>query len=293
MIPKLNRLVLNQNDVKMIETSQFQDDLFHKVKHLSLDSFDEDEPLLLPYTFLKRFPSLSSLIVGHCSFKDIFSFQRSCSDSLRKVPQLTSLTLTHLEQLQNICSEDSQIHPILQILESLDVNHCSRLINFAPSSSSFKSLTRLKVSSCHGLSYLLTASTIRTLVCLRKIEIRDCKMMEEIVACEGEDVEDKIALKKLNDMTLIDLPILKSFYGQTCTFEFPLLGNVTIRGCPKMKMFCGGILAMPLLEVVKVEENEECWEGDLNKTLEHLFLKKVCTNFNSSQSHKECLTNKT
>ena len=289
----MSELTLNEDHVKMIRNDQFQDNVFNEVGELGLDSFNEDDPLVFSNDFLGRFPGLENLNVSHSSFKDIFPSHGPPVEPSRKLPLITSLTLSHLDQLQNIWNEDSNIHPVLQSLKILEVNHCSWLIKLAPSSASFDNLSQLTMSGCHCLGYVFTTMIVKSLVCLSNLVIKDCKMVEEIVTNEGRDVEEIFVLKELKDIKLIDLPILKNFCSQSYAFEFPSLTNVTIRGCSKMKMFCPGVLVTPSLEDVKVEENEERWEGDLNKTLEQLFLEKVSSTFNSSQSYKECLTNKT
>ena len=288
VVPKLSELILNEDHVKMIRNDQFQDGLFNEVWKLGLDSFNEDDLLVFPYAFLERFSKLTSLNVSHSSFKEIFSCDGPPVDPSRKVPLLTSLSLTHLDQLQNIWNVDSDIHPVLQSFKSLEVNHCSWLINLIPSFASFDNLLQLSVFGSHCLAYLFTTLTAKSLVRLSSLVIKDCKMMEEIVTNEGKDVEEIIVLKRLKDIKLIDLPVLKYFCSQTCTFEFPSLTYVSIRGCSKMMMFCLGVLITPLLEDVKGEENEECWEGNLNKTLEQLFLEKVSSSSSSFESHRGC-----
>ena len=59
--------------------------------------------------------------------------------------------------------------------------------------SSFQNLTALEVSKCHGLINLMTASAATSLVQLKSMDIKDCEMMQQVMAMteEGEDaVED-------------------------------------------------------------------------------------------------------
>ena len=229
----------------MIRNGQFQDELFENVRCLCLDGFVDVELLLLLYAFLESFSKLYDLTIDHSSFNEIFPCQEYPSDPSRKRPLFRRLTLTHLDQLQSIWNEDSQIYPVLQNLEELDVNHCSKLINLAPSSASFDNLTELEVSNCHGLSYLLTAATAGSLVKLRRLGIRDCKIMEEIVTKEDEDVECIIILESLIHVNLVDLPVLKNFCTKTCTFKFPSLDDVTVTRCPKTNISCERVLHTP------------------------------------------------
>ncbi|KAF7840438.1 putative disease resistance protein [Senna tora] len=269
VIPRLERLTLNQEDVTMLRDGQFQADLFDKMKTLCLENF-VDESLSFPYSFLHRFPYLQQLRVERSCFEEILPSQQ-------QIASFKKLYVSYLDQLKTIWNDDSQLKPIHQDLEWLKVECCCRLVKLTPSFASFENLTDLNVCGCHQLIYLVTSSTAKSLVNLQVLLISDCERMEEIVRNEiSEDVEATITFNKLRWLELTSLTSLKSFCSQNHhTFEFPDLEYVTISGCHQMKMFCAGAVETPKLSNVKIDEDEQSLKEDLNKTIELLLSEKV------------------
>ena len=268
---------INQRAITKIKKGQFQNDLFHNVEVLYLDSFLDDH-VIFPYDFLGRFPNIKELFVHSSSFVELFPRQLSLGAHIGIIAPFKNLKLTHLKKLKNIWNEDHQLEQVLQNLESLKVIGCDALINLAPSTASFDNLKDLKVSSCHRLVYLVTFSTAKTLVHLMKLKINDCRLMEEIVTNKEENVENTIAMQKLEYLELTGLSSLKAFcYSKDYRWVFPSLYQVIVKECPRLNMFCAGVLDAPILAGVKVKENERYWDSNLNKTIENLFEEKVCT----------------
>ena len=117
------------------------------------------------------------------------------------------------------------------------VSDFRRLKNFVPFSfTSFHYLQTLYVIGSDVLISLLTPSTARTLVQLRKIEIKNCKRMIEIVANEGSEAEpgDEIAFNNLTYLELYKLPSLTAFHLGNRTIKFPSLDYVHVYRCPKL-----------------------------------------------------------
>ncbi|GMI78827.1 hypothetical protein HRI_001552000 [Hibiscus trionum] len=132
----------------------------------------------------------------------------------------------------------------------------------------------LEVSRCHRLTNLMACSTAKSLTLLEKISITDCEMMEEVIACEGEEMHGGIVFPKLKYLQLSCLPSLASFSLMHHAFEFPVLLRVIVTKCPKMKNFCQGDLSTPKLQqkhLARDEEGELRWEGDINTTIKHMF----------------------
>ncbi|KAF7840437.1 putative disease resistance protein [Senna tora] len=277
VIPRLEGLTLNQKDATMIRDGQFQADLFDKVKTLSLKGF-VDESVSFPYSFLERFPYLKQLRVEHSCFEEILPSEAQIVNHMGKIAPFKKLHVGYLDQLKTIWNDDSQLQPIHQDLESLQVESCGSLIKLTPSFASLKNLKSLKVSGCHQLIYLLTSSTAKSLVNLRSLVITDCERIEEIVTNESEDVEATFTFDDLNVLVLTGLRSLTSFSSQNHhTFEFPYLQYVTISGCHQMKIFCPGVVETPILSRVEIGEDESSLKGDLNKTIELSLLWKDAT----------------
>ncbi|KAL0005344.1 hypothetical protein SO802_012905 [Lithocarpus litseifolius] len=150
------------------------------------------------------------------------------------------------------------------------VSDFRRLKNIVPfSSTSFHNLQNLIVHGCYVLISLLTPSTARTLVQLQRIEIWDCKRMREIVANEVSEAEagDEIAFNNLTSLQLFDLPSLTAFHLGNRTIKFPSLDYVIVENCPKLKIFCSGVLSTPKLRQTDTSEVRES-EHDANDNLE-------------------------
>ncbi|XP_075656718.1 disease resistance protein At4g27190-like [Castanea sativa] len=165
------------------------------------------------------------------------------------------------------------------------VSDFRRLKNIVPfSSTSFHYLERLEACGSDVLISLLTPSTARTLVQLKLIQIYGCKRMTEIVANEGSEAEagDEIAFNNLRDLVLIDLLSLTAFHLGNRTIKFPSLVKVFVFKCPKLKIFCSGVLSTPKLEYIWIEgERIDIEEGDgevgLNATIKEYWEAKLET----------------
>ncbi|XP_044495970.1 uncharacterized protein LOC123218549 isoform X2 [Mangifera indica] len=164
-----------------------------------------------------------------------------------------------------------------QNLRTLKVSECSSLENSCFSMLPLQNLGTLLVSKCDGLRYLLTPSKAKTLNRLKRMNVSECKSMVEIITHLGDEVvENSIVFGKLDCLELHSLSSLKSFCGGDYSFEFPLLEKVIVRKCLKMETFCLGDLSTPSLQRLQLTDGgedavEECWEGNLNSTIQYLF----------------------
>ena len=165
------------------------------------------------------------------------------------------------------------------------VSDIRRLKNIVPfSSTSFHYLQTLYVNGSDVLISLLTPSTAKTLVQLRDITIFDCKRMTEIVANEGSEAEagDEIAFNNLTSLYLINLPSLTAFHLGNRTIKFPSLVQVMVTNCPKLKIFCSGVLSTPKLtkfhmEGKQIRKEEGDGDVDLNATIKEYWEAKLET----------------
>ena len=99
-------------------------------------------------------------------------------------------------------------------------------------------LTTLIVDGCGNLKYLFTSSMIKSVAQLKKLEISNCKSMEEVIAAQelgGETVGNFLFLK-LEFLKIKCLPKLMRF----CTvnfIEFPSLKVLCLESCHRLKRF--------------------------------------------------------
>ncbi|XP_021281933.1 probable disease resistance protein At1g61180 [Herrania umbratica] len=274
--PILEELRLKQTDtVKGTWHSQVLSiECFRKLKVLELICIPE-ESTVLPYCFIQSLPNLEKLVLSDASFYQIFQSEE-LSDEERHASALTRLNelrLSKLPELTHLWEEGFQPIPIFYNLRILEVLECGKLKTLVPSLVSFENLTNLEVSKCHGFINLIACSTAKSLVLLERMSITDCEIIEEIIACGGDEMEGGIVFTRLKYLQLSCLPSLASFCLGDHNFEFPILRKVIVRGCPKMKIFCQADLSAPKLKQVQMTEEEEKgrWEGDLKTTIKQLF----------------------
>ncbi|KAJ7015100.1 disease resistance protein [Populus alba x Populus x berolinensis] len=103
-------------------------------------------------------------------------------------------------------------------------------------------LTTLKVNECKRMTHVFTDSMIASLVQLQVLEISNCDELEQIIAKDNDDENDKILSG--ND--------LQSSY-------FPNLRRLEIRGCNKLKSLFPVAMASGLkkLQILKVSESSQ------------------------------------
>ncbi|KAK2414220.1 hypothetical protein QL285_036836 [Trifolium repens] len=272
VIPHLEWMRINDRNAMMILQSQNLDSLFNKLTFLGLSNYKNEEATF-PYWFLQTAHSLEWLNVERSSFKKIFEDERLVSMKIHT--RLKKLTLYQLPKLQHICEEGSQIHPVLEVLECLNICHCPSLTNLLlPSSVTFSHLTYLEITKCNKLVNLITSSTAQSLVKLTELKVEDCGSLQEIIM--GKENVD-IAFVSLEILILKDLPSLNNFCSSKCCLKFPLLEDVVVSKCPHMEIFSEGNTSTPSLRTVRIEENSEewTWKGNLNDTIKEMFEDKA------------------
>ncbi|KAJ6380306.1 hypothetical protein OIU76_016881 [Salix suchowensis] len=271
-IPNLEELLLDVKDAVKVCQGQFSADLFHKVRVLALECSD-CASAEFPLGILHRFQNMEKLVVNGGCFKELFPCQL-VDEEEHTLARIRCLKLWNLPDLEKIWNQDLRVDQLLQKLETLEVFSCDSLINLAPSAPSFGNLTALRVWGCKALKYLVTSSTARSLVQLSIMSIKECKMVTEIVASNGDEAGNEIIFRKLQSLKLDCLASLTSFCSVDFTFRFPCLTEVIVTNCPKMKTFSLGILSTPKLRKVWLSEEKDKgqWKRDLNITIQQLHI---------------------
>ncbi|GAU51483.1 hypothetical protein TSUD_413690 [Trifolium subterraneum] len=271
--PNLEELAINGPDAMEILNQEI---VFHKVKCLRLQCFDET-PTIFWNDFHRTFPNHKTFQVRNSSFETLFPTEAIIGHlSMHISKQVRTLLVYELENLKYIWQEDFPLdHPLLQDLEILSAWNCPSLISLVPSSTSFTNLTFLEVNNCKELIYLMTYSTAKSLVQLISLKILNCeKMLDVIVKIGEEKTEENIIFEKLEYLELYSLPNVRSFcYGKQA-FIFPSFIRFIVIGCPQMKIFSSGVTIAPYLTEIHVEERKMRWKGDLNTTIEQLFIEQ-------------------
>ncbi|KAL3008978.1 hypothetical protein AAZX31_07G061100 [Glycine max] len=272
----LQCLLLGEKGLEMIKRGEFQRNFLHKLQVLTLCFHIGSN--VFPYEILQLAPNIEKLVVCDGSFKEIFCFDSLNVDEAGLLLQLKVLCLESLPELVSIGLENSWIQPLLGNLETLEVIRCSSLKDLVPSTVSFSNLTYLEVERCNSMLYLFTSSTARSLGQLKRMEIKMCDSIEEIVVSkEGDEShEDEIIFPQLNCLKLEELRKLRSFYKGSL-LSFPSLEELSVISCEWMETLCPGTLKADKLVQVQLNRYSDAikLENDLNSTMREAFGKKL------------------
>ncbi|RZC01719.1 putative disease resistance protein isoform D [Glycine soja] len=275
----LQCLSLGEKGLEMIKRGEFQRNFLHKLQVLTLCFHIGSN--VFPYEILQLAPNIEKLVVCDGSFKEIFCFDSLNVDEAGLLLQLKVLCLDFLPELVSIGLENSWIQPLLGNLETLEVIGCSSLKDLVPSTVSFSNLIYLKVERCNCLLYLFTSSTARSFGQLKRLEIKRCDSIEEIVFKDGgEPHENEIIFPQLNCLKLERLRKLRRFYRGSL-LSFPSLEELSVIYCEWMETLCPGTLKADKL--VQLQLKSYSWshsdaiklENDLNSTMREAFWEKL------------------
>ncbi|WVZ16595.1 hypothetical protein V8G54_009577 [Vigna mungo] len=261
---------VGENGMKMILRGEFERKLLESLKTLTL-CFGSD---VFPCKILEVVPNIEKVVVCDGSFKKMFC----CESDNNVLQQLKVLRLEYLEELVSIGLENSWTDSFVRNLETFEVINCSSLKNLVGCTVSFSNLTCLKVEDCDSLSYLLTSSAAKRLGQLKRMEIKDCDSIEEIVYKEDgeESDEDEIIFPQLTCLNLHWLRSLKRFYKGS--LGFPSLEELSVTYCDEMITLCEGSIEAGKLSQVKLDPCSDAiqLETNLNSILWEKYIRKVC-----------------
>ncbi|GLT33012.1 hypothetical protein SLA2020_076350 [Shorea laevis] len=263
----LEQLKLEWNVImKEIWDGEYLGECLPNLKVLELIHFHEQSVVLS--SFIQSLPKLEKLVVNDASLDKIFHYE-ALGDEERTTHLLSKL-------LRYLWKEDSQYEPVfLNNLTILKVHECSKLKNLVPTLVYFENLQILEVSKCQGLTNLVRYSTAKRLVQLTRMAISHCDMIGEVVTCLDDEVKDGIEFRRLKCLQLCGLPRLSSFCSVKCKLVFPILEEVIVMECPKMKIFSRGKLETPKLKKVSLTGDRWLSKCDLNSTIQKSSTKKL------------------
>ncbi|MFQ6647272.1 hypothetical protein Gotur_019025 [Gossypium turneri] len=143
--------------------------------------------------------------------------------------ELRSITLEYLPQLISFCSQDERYSMSSEPLPLFNKQTYPWLSN----------LTSLFINKCGNLEHLLSPSLANSMVQLQRFQILDCESLREIIFIEKIEEEkiDVICFPRLNFLRIEGLRNLIFFCSRNYNIEFPLLKELEIEDCPKLKEF--------------------------------------------------------
>ncbi|RYR24644.1 hypothetical protein HN51_046753 [Arachis hypogaea] len=211
--PQLERVSIDMEGVMMLDKGMLHLDP-ENIQYLRLQGFNDidDSDAASAFNFFPKkvpLPNIQMLGVADSAFKEIFPLQK---------PEIihSQLLVRELE-LRN-----------LHKLESIGLQH-----TWVASSN----LTWLKVEGCASLKYLFTSSTTKCLVQLEELHISNCEALESLMVDyqPHDDDHDVIIFKKLEKLSLSQIPKLENFYTGKSTLNFPSLEEVEVTECNRLE----------------------------------------------------------
>ncbi|KAK8329133.1 hypothetical protein V6Z12_A11G298500 [Gossypium hirsutum] len=251
-----------------------------KLQHLTLDTFQVHghgaKSIDFRISFLERFYALENLTISYYEIKELFCTEGDTGNEEMYAGTLSTIRNLKLVALNNLkdylWKQYVQVDHILPKLETIEVHDCYNLISLGSSSASFRNLTTLDVWNCEAMKYLDTCLAVQGMAQLKKLMVKDCISMTEIVATEGDEATCDIIFSRLKSLELVNLPRLKSFCSGNHTFGFPCLEELIVSGCPELEIFCKGVLTNPpLLQKVEYGNDNGHWYIDLNNTIQQMY----------------------
>ncbi|XP_062076327.1 uncharacterized protein LOC133781370 [Humulus lupulus] len=205
---------------------------------------------MFSFTLAQCFVNLKSLIVGNCkAMEDICVTTKKFGEEESRLERilfskLESIELDELSALQRFCTTDSCME--FPLLSKLIIKDCRKEVNqlipaepFFNEKIAFPNLKELTVWNCNNIKYLLSSVMARSLVQLKKLSVKRCENIEEVIYSNEESGgggSKAIIFEKLESLQLECLPnIIKFCEGDG--IECPLLSKLEIRECHKLKEF--------------------------------------------------------
>ena len=122
----------------------------------------------------------------------------------------------------------------------------------------------LRIIKCDLLEHVFTSSTLDSLKQLTELTIEECNAMQVIVKEDGQHNSKTVLFPRLKSLTLTDLPNVEGFFLGMNEFQWSILDEVKIYGCPKMKTFTSGHSMTPKLLYIHTGIGKHSLECGLN-----------------------------
>ncbi|KAI4356279.1 hypothetical protein L6164_000312 [Bauhinia variegata] len=225
---------------------------------------------LLPATVAKQLRKLERLTIARCSMVEVLiTDDNTNQSSIDEIlfPNLEEFIIIDMDKLNTICDWLHVLPPTsfgklrtfetsncpefifpsdikIQSLEELRITSCKYLEQISGDTLvatsillSNPKLMELSVARCHGLPFLFSSSSAKSLENLRLLIIEECSMMEEIIRFE-DDIDPPfgktVVFPNLEQMIIADMPKLNTIWGllqQLPPNSFGKLTEIRITNC--------------------------------------------------------------
>ncbi|PPD70702.1 hypothetical protein GOBAR_DD32417 [Gossypium barbadense] len=261
-----------ENCIKMTEIVGNEGDLHQtivvsKLKCLQLSNL-QSLTSFCPGSYTFNFPCLKELVVEWCPRLKIFS------EGILSTPQLQRVKQSHYFEkwswtsdlnttIQQLYIEKGGFYSRQDLIISDTLPESIEIWTRNPQEiSGFENLVTLHFYKCSSLTYIFTLSMLLSLNLLRRIEVKECSSMEQVVVEDEKAMTHKFTFPVLFYITIESCSNLTSFHLGSQALEFPQLKEINIAECPKMTAFSSSVSK----ESGDASENVVGEEGIYDKT---------------------------
>ncbi|XP_044477735.1 uncharacterized protein LOC123205012 [Mangifera indica] len=265
VFPCLEELTLGASNSKKIWDNKLPTTsyCYQNLKKLIVDGYQKLK-FVFPSSIIKSFEQLQHLEISCCKeLKEIivreetegtttFIFPRVTFLKFKELPELTTLyngkynlnwpMLKELEmrdcsKVDIFTSENKVVVPNLEVLK-LRSSNCEILWDsqLVATSSCYQNLTSLILNGCGKLQYVFLSSMVKSFERLEHIEIRNCSVLKEIIS-KGVEANKTFVFPRVTSLKLENLPELATFYPGVHTSKWPVLKELELCNCDKIKIF--------------------------------------------------------
>ncbi|XP_018727699.2 uncharacterized protein LOC104441515 [Eucalyptus grandis] len=209
--------ILRMDNMEKIWLDDLASNAFSKLKTLEVQYCDKLSSIFSSYTMLTRFQNLEKIVVTNCESLEVvfhiqefnFSEARSTSTFL-----LRELVLMRLPKMKHVWS------------------------GFCQGGLSFRSLRCMQVIECGSLKILFLSLVAKSMTQLEELVVQSCGVEQIIIEEDGVGMStSNLFFPGLINLKLLELPKLRSFYENSHTSTWPLLKELRVRHCGKMRSF--------------------------------------------------------
>ncbi|KAF8038079.1 hypothetical protein BT93_B0820 [Corymbia citriodora subsp. variegata] len=216
--PAIESMEISQiPNVQKIWGDELASDAFNKLETLRVDHCEKLTSIFSSDTILARFHNLKELTVTDCgSLEMLFPIKEI---NISTAPPTSSFLLRELKLKR------------LPKLKHLWSGHPGGTLKF-------ECLECFKATECESLQSLFPSSVAKSMTHLEQLLVTSCGVEEIIAEEDGVDMSaNDLFFPQLTDLRLLGLPNLRSFYRSSHTSTWPILKQLRVRHCCKMRSF--------------------------------------------------------
>nr|XP_048326370.1 uncharacterized protein LOC125421414 [Ziziphus jujuba var. spinosa]XP_048326371.1 uncharacterized protein LOC125421414 [Ziziphus jujuba var. spinosa] len=223
--PKLNGMQIGGIDkLKIIWHYELAADSFCQLENLKVKNCKNLMKIIQSHMYHRLCNLKSKLVISNCEMlEEVFDLEiPNDHQETSKIThiQLKDLRLEILPKLKHVWSKDPR------------------------GTFKFQDLQSFIVSQCQSLKNLFPTSVAKSLLKLQKLHITICAIEEIVAKDEGTEIEpQKFVFPRLEEMVLVNLPNLVSFYPGLHTSSWPSLSKIDVVECMKVKVLMSEVFS--------------------------------------------------